>query len=120
MIAAKSIRFIKFRMKANLSGQDQKRRMNSIVKKAMHKVSITQNPNFLLKCTFKKVIFHSKIAYFITSSDEKLADLGPKITENGAILIKIYSLYKCICVPLYLKVTPEIFLHFNGRKIKSD
>ena len=51
MIAAKSIRFIKFRMKANLSGQDQKRRMNSIVKKAMHKVSITQNPNFLLKYT---------------------------------------------------------------------
>ena len=41
-------------MKANLSGQDQKRRMNSIVKKAMHKVSITQNPNFLLKSTIKK------------------------------------------------------------------
>ena len=38
-------------MKANLSGQDQKRRMNSIVKKAMHKVSITQKPNFLLKYT---------------------------------------------------------------------
>ena len=50
MIAAKSIRFIKFRIKANRSGHDQNRRMNSIVKKAMHKVSITQKPNFLLKC----------------------------------------------------------------------
>ena len=80
MIAAKSIRFIKFRMKANLSGQDQKRRMNSIVKKAMHKVSITQNPNFLLKCYIKKAI--RKLPVSVRKwhvSDEKMTDLGTKM-----------------------------------------
>ena len=85
MIAAKSIRFIKFRMKANLSGQDQKRRMNSIVKKAMHKVSITQNPNFLLKFSVKMVIFHSQIACFSTKMacfDPKLTDSSPKMTDT--------------------------------------
>jgi len=81
MIAAKSIRFIKFRIKANLSGHDQNRRMNSIVKKAMHKVSITQKPNFLLKYFVgiaSKMLFFRKWANF----GARLTGLGQKMTKN--------------------------------------